>query len=343
MNPTFIIGAGRCGSTLVSRLLRKHPDVLSLSEFFATMRGSAFPDRPLTGSEFWGILSSPLERVENLLAKGGDCPEILYPFKRGIFSLQTGVPRVLLSTFPFLTADPDGLYFELEPVVQGWPCRGIGGHCEDLFAWLSQRFSRPTVVERSGSSLGVGWVSQLHHLFPNARFVYLYRNGPDCALSMSRSALWRMQFYVRDAVSRAGVLLPSQITERQLQQLPEMQSKVVRGNYGLEELMSDSLPLTRLGEIWSTYTCDGIKEIGQLPTGAWISISFDSILKDPGFELAKLARFIGVASLDDWTREAARIVDGSRAGSAKAQLDKSTFMQIEEACSPGTQALRLFQ
>jgi hypothetical protein len=32
--PVFVVGTGRCGSTLVSNILRAHPGVLSLSEFF---------------------------------------------------------------------------------------------------------------------------------------------------------------------------------------------------------------------------------------------------------------------------------------------------------------------
>ena len=41
MQLTFVVGTGRCGSTLLSRLLRGHPDVLSMSEFFSTLRIAA--------------------------------------------------------------------------------------------------------------------------------------------------------------------------------------------------------------------------------------------------------------------------------------------------------------
>ena len=33
--PTFVVGAGRCGPTMLSNMLREHPDILSLSEFLS--------------------------------------------------------------------------------------------------------------------------------------------------------------------------------------------------------------------------------------------------------------------------------------------------------------------
>ena len=35
--PTFIVGTGRCGSTMLSNMLREHPKVLSLSEFLPSL------------------------------------------------------------------------------------------------------------------------------------------------------------------------------------------------------------------------------------------------------------------------------------------------------------------
>jgi hypothetical protein len=41
MRLTFVVGTGRCGSTMLSAMLREHPDVLSMSEFFGTLRAAA--------------------------------------------------------------------------------------------------------------------------------------------------------------------------------------------------------------------------------------------------------------------------------------------------------------
>ena len=35
--PVFVVGTGRCGSTMLSNMLRIHPEVLSLSEFMVAI------------------------------------------------------------------------------------------------------------------------------------------------------------------------------------------------------------------------------------------------------------------------------------------------------------------
>jgi hypothetical protein len=58
---TFVVTAGRSGSTAVSAILRSHPDVLSLSEFFLCLRtiAAARRRRDLRGGILEGPFSTP--------------------------------------------------------------------------------------------------------------------------------------------------------------------------------------------------------------------------------------------------------------------------------------------
>ena len=97
--PVFVVGTGRCGSTLLSQCLRSHPDILSLSEtlVFATDLGGriaeAFPEGEVGGEALWSILGAPHPRQTLMLRHDVMMDEALYrpgPGRR--YTAETGVP-----------------------------------------------------------------------------------------------------------------------------------------------------------------------------------------------------------------------------------------------------------
>ena len=63
--PLFVLGTGRCVSTLISDVLRAHPRILSLSEFFTVCgREKAFTPASVDGPQFWDKLVAPSPRKQ---------------------------------------------------------------------------------------------------------------------------------------------------------------------------------------------------------------------------------------------------------------------------------------
>src|SRR5690348_7947728 len=109
--PVFIVGTGRCGSTLLSNVLRLHPAILSLSELLTFLRPYTFAYEQLDGAAFWQMLSTPRTAHTVLLRHGLAVEEFLYPrMPARRYAGQGGIPPLLLTTLPHLTADPDALY-----------------------------------------------------------------------------------------------------------------------------------------------------------------------------------------------------------------------------------------
>src|SRR5690242_1668812 len=94
-NPVFVVGTGRCGSTLLSNILREDERILSLSEFFISLSPFAFHKKELDGKEFWDILATPRPKAIQMVRYGVGIAEFLY-------QSQEGTPPILLTTLPHI-------------------------------------------------------------------------------------------------------------------------------------------------------------------------------------------------------------------------------------------------
>ncbi|MEU1619999.1 sulfotransferase [Streptomyces sp. NPDC005722] len=338
---TFVVGTGRCGSTALSAVVNLHPGVLSLNELFASVTDpGAFGEEPLSGAEFWGCLARPNPVSDSLVRNGAPPPEFLYhrqPQRR--YSAETtGIPAISMMVLPHLTDDPDGLLDELEPEVSAWPTRPAPLHWQAFFRTLAERFGTTgAVVERSGLSLGR--VEELHALFPRARFVHLYRNGPDCALSMSRHIAFRMIPMIAEIIERCGVDSPYELTADHFAQLPPDLAPLLTGTYDPALVMDRPIPLTVFGEMWSRWIVDGVRALDGLPAGTHTSLSYERLLERPHEELTRLAGFIGAEADPGWLEDAARHLDGDGRRGSALRLGPADLEELRASCAEGTAAL----
>ncbi|GAA4972008.1 sulfotransferase [Actinoplanes utahensis] len=332
MSLIFVVGTGRCGSTMLSKALHTHPEVLSLSEFFASLRNRAFPDGPITGREFWQLLSAPDSHIDAMVRSGLKTAEQRYPYGTGRFREVSGVPAISHMTLPALTDNPDRLYDELAGEVPSWPQRPIGDHYRALFAWLTGRFGRPVLVERSGASLL--YVQRLKTMFPEARFVHMFRDGPDCALSMSRHYGFRLMMLPQAAARKAGVPVPGLI-KKHLDRVPADFRRFFNDEFTVDSLMAADLPLSDFGAFWSSMIQHGVRELAGTDH---LELSYERMLDDPRTELATLASYAGISADPAWLDRVGAGIDASRGGAAQ-RLGPAEYAELVAACAPGEQAL----
>ena len=329
---TIVISTGRCGSTLLSRMLRAHPAVLSLSELFSTVRHRGYLDGAPDGARFWQMLSEPDPALDTMVGSGLTVSELIYPYGRGRFDAATGIPAICHMTLPMLCDDPDALFDDLAAVVPGWPARPVADQYRALFAHLAGRLDRPVVVERSGGSLAM--LPRLREQFPEARFVYLTRDGADSALSMSRHAGFRLMLLGREAARLAGVASAEQLGAEQYPLLPADLAALLSDPSQLPALMRHDIGVTAFGALWSAMTCEGAGELLRLPAGSWLMTSYEKLVADAPGQLTRLAGFLGVPAPGDWLTAAAGLVDPGRRH-ASARLDPRLLTALRRSCAPG--------
>ncbi len=339
-----MVTAGRSGSTAVSAILRSHPDVLSLSEFFLCLRTILPPGaRVISAATFWGALSAPHPVFDALVRGGAGMPEFLYPRLAGrrFSAVSGGIPAVCMTVLPHLSEDPDRVFDELAAEVPSWPDQPAAQHCVRLFAWLAARFGGTVAVERSGFSLGsIPW---LRRNFPGARFVHLHRNGPDSAVSMSRHTGFRLLLVFLEAMGALDLRAledgaPERAAAFDPAALPIGLAPVLGDRYDRDYLMNLDLPVARFASLWSELMRTGVSALSGLPAEAFMTLSYEDLIAHPQERLRELAGFIGVTAPRPWLRAGAAVLDPHRAGAA-ARLPRPDLDKVRERCEPGQEAL----
>ncbi|MEV0522167.1 sulfotransferase [Streptomyces sp. NPDC050439] len=335
---TFVIGTGRSGSTALSRILNTHPDVLSLNEYMASVGDAAFPEGQVSGAEFWEALFRPTPYFANMIRSGVLMPEFLYTRGPGRYTARsTGIPALSLMVLPHLTEDPDGLLDEIRAAVVDWPARPAAEHHEALFELLGTRLGGSAVVERSGYS--TGWAPGLRAAFPYAKFVHLFRDGPDCALSMSRHPGYRVITLIREIRERTGVENFGDLTEEHVRSLPPDLAPLLDERFDPALVQDRDFPLRRFGALWSELVIQGTQFLKGLPAAHRMTLAYEDLLDAPREELTRLAAFVGVEPSRRWLDGACAQLDTSRRGSAEKQLTAAELDEVRESCAPGKQAL----
>jgi putative sulfotransferase len=329
---------------MLSNMLREHPKVLSLSEFFAVVTeggrlAECFSPEPIDGRRFWAIISATAPMMSFVLRNHIPYDECIYPcdLPSARFSRQTGVPNILVTTLPHLTEDHDGLFDELQQEICAWRPAEISDHYVRLFAWLAKYFRKRLWVERSGAGLGV--VNQLMTTFADARFIHIARDGRDAAISMKNHP----SFMLNVAISMLGKFLgvdPFQSADRsRIDRVPAELLPFLPERFAAGALNDFQFPVQLAAENWVDQIASGLNSLGKLPTDRLLTLRYEDILADPKHQLDMLAGFLGEDYIDDdWSSGCAVTVRKPR--STWRDLPKDEVYALTEACRPGFELLR---
>ena len=329
----LVLGTARCGSTLVSAILRAHPAMLSLSELFSTAGALAFrPSRP-TGARFWRGLATPsraLSAVGNPQAAPG---EFLYGRVPDPAHDPFRCPPILAVTLPHLTDDPDAAFADLGRAMRARGAHPIADQYRALFAALAPLAGRPRVwVERSGGSLVAA--GTLRAMFPEARTVLVWRGGVETAASMrdypaARAAIWTWR-----VLRRVGIdLLDPQAHYGRGAAWPLVSA--IAGRAGLGRIVAARPTLEACGAFWSAVVRAGLPALDRRDA---MVLRYDDLCRDPRAQIARLGLHLAGEAPEPWL-EATRGLPRTRPSRA-AGLDRAERDAARRACAPGEAAFR---
>ncbi len=339
--PIIVVGTGRCGSTLLSQIVRAHPDVLSVSEVFSfvTDLGArierAFPLGCIDGRQFWQILAQPQPRQSILLENHRQMAEVVYPLHQGRFS-PNALPPILQAMVPHVEpGQPDELFDSLSDEVATWPAAPVADHYRRLFQSLAGRFGKRQWVERSGGSLRV--VERLIDAFPEAGIVHLVRDGRDTALSMSRHIGFRMAMLCGLQTEILGVD-PYECSDRSDEaDLSEELVDTLPENFTADAFDRFDLPSALCAHYWSGEIVSGLKALERVPSSSLLTMRYEDLIADPAYTMQRMCDFAGYGAPARWVAEASAMVRNEQP--RWPQLPPEEQRDLLDACGAGFDAL----
>ncbi|MFC5743616.1 sulfotransferase family protein [Dyella tabacisoli] len=334
--PRFVIGTGRCGSTLLSKMLAKCPGLLMLDEFFAGIdRDSSFTGTQLSGKQFAHQLLHDRTTIELIRTR--------YPLL-----MQAGAPTLVNRTVPpFLSGNQSipALCVALAGAAQkmglnpflltGRATRFLetlseqpfAAHCRTLFDWLAQQSgSVRGWCERSGASLE--FLGDLVESFPQGRFLHLHRDGLHTALSMHAHPIFALQISLR--------LKPMLAEEAQLAASPPVDISV---DPIVRRLTAEAPTVEDCGRYWSSAVMSGAHAAAGLGKDRYMDIRYEDLVADPLRYLESIADFFALDSRQAWLREAAALADSGASAKRLPSLSPHALAALQAACLPGQQLL----
>jgi putative sulfotransferase len=331
---------------LLSSIACAHPAVLSISELFSSLLGHDLRERELDGAEFWEMLGTPAQADVAVMLRCQIMPdELLYPVmasRSGArrFNWAAGLPPppLMQVTIPHLTSRPDDLYAMLETMTTEQPRRLLSEHFWWLFDMLAGNRRPMVVVERSGGSLGNA--ASLLRLFPDAKVVHLFRDGRECAVSMSRHTSYKLAV-IRASMSarfgfdpyavsvnadrNTGQALPtSSVSDEELAELTP--HRITRARFEKFEV-----PLGKYGLTWSKMIAVGVTELA--PRSRVLTIDYADLVRRPVEGIDRFLEFLGVERDPEWERQMAANINPGR--DVRGEIGERQWEELTQACRLG--------
>jgi putative sulfotransferase len=317
-----IISSGRCGSTLLSRLIAREPQTLSVSESLGHVRNHLLfgAGHAFTGAQYWELLSEPGVAGELMAKLHFTNDEFRYPDSGRYAADRTTLPRILRVTLPALTADPDDLFDQLTERVPRFPDQPVAQHHKMLLDLLTHMMGRRRWVERSGGSSLVA--KPVLTAFPEARIVYLTRNIADTARSMSQHPYFQASaamYKLRMRSATSGPQRPGgsgQAPGRggqapSVDELPK-EARLQAGQLSAEALQEASRDIDYFEATCAHMHGAAEQALADLRPQHVHQLRYEDLLADPRHELTRLGEFLGFADPGGWAGDVAAVVAARR-------------------------------
>lgn len=323
----FVVGTGRCGSTVLSKMIDLHPHVAVLSEFLVSLDfHGRFGERDVSGEALAGLLDCGLASTGELkkIAVHLATPEITFDAAKAPVPIDPGryrdgvLPDLLLLPLAPLFDDPPAMFDEI--VAHAWqqPTRKLSEQYRLLFDWIVRRAGKDNWIERSGGS--IAWLPEMVELFPEGRFLHLHRDPLDAALSMQAHHHFRLRAFKHYDLRTKDGLRWSDLGEADLNGEVPMSPK-------LRAIFDHPVPLECFLQDWSDGILRGLRAVKALAPEQYAEVAFEELMSDPAGTLRRIAAFFALPEAPSWIEQACALLREGRAAHAEPGAEQAALLE----------------
>lgn len=330
----FVIGTGRCGSTILSKMLDLHSDVAVLSEFMVALDFvKKYGERQVGGAELAEILDCGLGSNGAFKKIGAHLatPEISFDATAAPLDVvpenyrDKVLPDLILLPLPHLFDDPGRIFDELVEFAGAQPERRLSQQYGVLFDWVTRKAEKSIWIERSGGT--IAHLPELVSLFPKAKFLHLHRNPLDVALSMRAHHHFRLLLFKRNGLVTAEGVAWDDLDEDDLNSDMPMSAR-------LQSVFDHEVPLELFLRDWNDSILRGFTALKALSPSQYAEISFEDLMADPEKVLRRVAEFFELPDDEAWISQACSLLKSGRAG--HQEPGREQLAMLEEHCASGS-------
>ncbi len=256
--PIFVVSSGRAGSTLLAKMIHRHPELICISDIFEPVGEIPFFDRErqVDGQEFFRVLSQPSFPQRIKYWREQPTSELLYlPEDDEMVSL------LVTYALPFITGgDPMPLFAEVEEAFKARGQASMADHLIYFCDWLRDRFDRSLWVERTGGSLP--HMRRIIETWPDARIIHNFRDTRETAISMMTGSFFRLYL--------------------ELEKNPDL------GDWDSSYMP----PLEEMGAMLNRWIVDAVDALEAVPAERKLDLSFEQLLTDTSATLLRFCAFV---------------------------------------------------
>lgn len=217
----------------------------------------------------------------------------------------------------------------------------IRGAFEDL---ASSRNLEIVVEKTCANSLRVPFVRRI---LPDARYVFLVRDGRDAVASAIRCwhrgvqwtyTLRKARFVPAADVAHYAGLFATNRLGRLLRRDRSLRTWGPRFD-GIEEVARALGVAAACVRQWTRCVAAATRDLGDLGPDRLARVRYEELVERPAAELARLASFLGVGCDEDRARLLTAHVDPDRIGSRRAHLEARELQIVEKMLAPRLESL----